>query len=91
VTTPLPLRFREQVWRRIERAEFPAPSLGGAVRAWIATVFARPAFAFTYVSVLLIIGVTLGALQAREKIAQWERQLEARYVQSINPYEKGQK
>ena len=90
VTPPLPPRFGEQVWKRIERAEVPAVSIREAVRAWIAMAFARPAFAFAYVTVLLMIGLTLGAIQASQKTARWEQGLEARYVQSIDPYQKGQ-
>jgi hypothetical protein len=90
VTSPLPPRFSEQVWKRIERAETPAISIGDAVRAWIAMAFARPAFALAYVSVLLVAGLTMGFVQASHKAARWDRQLEARYVQSIDPYQRGQ-
>jgi len=37
-----------------------------------------------------VMGLTLGFVQANNKSARWERQLEARYVQSIDPYQKGQ-
>ena len=89
VTTPLPPRFGEQVWKRIERAETPGVSLAEAARAWFAAAFARPAFAFAYVTVLLMIGHTVGALQASQTTVRWEQELEARYVQSIDPYQKG--
>jgi len=91
VTTPLPPRFSEQVWKRIERAQVPNISVVDAMRALFATAFARPAFAFAYVSALLVIGLTLGFVQASQKAAQWDRQLEARYVQSIDPYQKVQR
>jgi opacity protein-like surface antigen len=90
VTTPLPPRFSEQVWKRIERADAPSVSVFDAVRAWFAMAFARPAFAVAYVSVLITAGLALGFVQANHKAAQWDRQLEARYVQSIDPYQKGQ-
>ena len=90
VTSPLPPRFGEQVWKRIERAEVPSISLIDAVRAWFAMAFARPAFAVAYVSALLIMGLTLGFVQASNKATSLERQLEARYVQSIDPYQRGQ-
>jgi hypothetical protein len=89
-TLPLPPRFNEQVWKRIERAEIPGISIGEAVRGWFAIAFARPAFAYAYVSALLVIGLTLGAVQAGQQSARWEQQLEASYVQSVDPYQKGQ-
>lgn len=90
VTTPLPPRFQEQVWKRIERAEAPGLTLWDALRGWFTMAFARPAFAVAYVSVLLVTGLALGFVQASHKAASWERQLEARYVQSIDPYQRGQ-
>ena len=90
VTSLLPPRFGEQVWKRIERAEVPSISLIDAVRAWFAMAFARPAFAVAYVSALLVMGLTLGFVQASNKATSLERQLEARYVQSIDPYQRGQ-
>lgn len=90
VTTPLPPRFQEQVWQRIERAAAPSLSLADVVRGWFITAFARPAFAFAYVSALLVTGLVLGFVQASHKSATWDRQLEARYVQSIDPYQRGQ-
>ena len=56
VTTPLPPRFQEQVWKRIERAETPGVSLAEALRTWLAAWFAQPAFAVAYVAVFLIAG-----------------------------------
>lgn len=90
VTSPLPPRFGEQVWKRIERVEVTRISVVDAVRTWVAMAFARPAFAFAYVSVLVAVGLALGFLQANQKTAEWDRQLEARYVQSIDPYQRGQ-
>ena len=90
VTAPLPPRFSEQVWKRIERAAVPSISTVDALRAWFAMAFAKPAFAVAYVSVLIATGLLLGFFQANHRAAQWERQLEARYVQSIDPYQRGQ-
>jgi len=88
VEAPLPPRFQEQVWQRIERAEVRAVSLAEALRAWLAAAFARPAFAVAYVSVLAVAGLALGFFQASQKSAQLERQLEARYVQALDPYQR---
>lgn len=89
VTTPLPPRFREQVWKRIEEADGPRTSLADALRNWLEGTFARPAFAVAYVSLLLVAGLALGFLQAGQKAARLDRQLEARYVQAVDPYQRG--
>jgi|ERR1043166_2195745 hypothetical protein len=90
VTTPLPPRFQEQVWKRIERVEVPAVSVMDAMRAWFVRTFARPAFAVAYVSALLVMGLALGFIQANRNAARLDRQLEARYVQLLDPYQKTQ-
>ena len=88
VTSTLASRFREQVWTRIERAEVPDVSVLDAWRAWFAAAFARPAFAVAYVTVLVIAGLTLGFAQASAQKADWDRQLEGRYVQAVDPYQR---
>ena len=90
LTSTLPPRFREQVWKRIERAEVPNISVVAALRGWLAMAFARPAFAVAYVSVLLVGGLTFGFVQANQKTAEWDRQLQTQYVQSVDPYQRGQ-
>jgi hypothetical protein len=90
VTSELPPRFSEHVWKRIESASIPGISLVDAARAWLTMAFARPAFAVAYVSVLITAGLALGFFQANYKAAEWDRQLEARYVRSIDPYQRGQ-
>ena len=88
MTTPLPPRFQEQVWKRIERAEAPGVSLAEALRTRLAEWFAQPAFAVAYVTVLIVAGLAIGFKQAQDKTAKWDRQLEARYVQSVDPYQR---
>ena len=88
MTTPLPPRFQEQVWKRIERAEAPGVSLAETLRTWLAAWFAQPAFAVAYVTAILAAGLALGFKQAQDKTAKWDRQLEARYVQSVDPYQR---
>src|SRR5262245_43202587 len=90
VTSPLPPRFTEQVWKRIERAEIPSISVIDALRTWFALTFARPAFAFAYVLVLITAGVAFGLVQANQQTARWDRQLETGYVRSVDPYQRGQ-
>jgi hypothetical protein len=88
MTIALPAHFQEQVWKRIERTEVPGISLVDVIRAWFTLAFARPAFAIAYVSVLLVAGLAIGFAQASAKAADWDRQLEAQYVQSIDPYQR---
>jgi hypothetical protein len=88
-TTPLPPRFQEQVWRRIERAEQPTVSVADVLRAWLRQRFLQPAFAAAYVTVLLAAGLALGFVQANQTNAETNRQLETRYVQTVDPYQRG--
>jgi len=86
VAEPLPARFKEQVWRRIEKREIPEAGAWELWKQWLETMFARKAVALAYVTVLLAAGLTAGyttgaAHQQKEKAA-----LAARYIQSIDPY-----
>lgn len=84
----LPPRFQEQVWRRISRAEAqPAPSLGQIFARWMESTFTRPALAASYVTLLLLIGLTTGYVRAQDKSAQAQSQWRAMYVQSVDPYQ----
>jgi|KBSSwiStaDraftv2_1062776.scaffolds.fasta_scaffold1510902_1 hypothetical protein len=89
VTTPLPPRFNEQVWKRIEQVDVTSASFVDTVREWLFAALARPRFALAYVTALLVLGSSVGLLQANRKAAHWERELQVRYVQSIDPYHKG--
>jgi hypothetical protein len=90
VSTPLPPHFREQVWQRIERAEQPNVSVADVLRAWLRQRFLQPAFTVAYVTVLLMFGLVLGFVQANQQNTKMERQLETRYVQIVDPYQRGQ-
>lgn len=84
---PLPPRFQEQVWRRIELAKTPAvPSVWAVIAHWVGTVLPRPALAAAYVAVLLTIGVTAGWAQARQETARVKDELGQRYVRVLDPY-----
>lgn len=85
---PLPPRFQENVWKRIERAQVPvAPSVWAGIGHWIGTVLPRPALATSYVAVLLTIGVTAGWAQARQETARVKGELGERYVRVLDPYQ----
>jgi len=92
VTSPLPPRFAENVWRRIEQAEPAAPpasnpTLWAVVKTWLALTLPRPAFAISYVSVLLIAGLSAGYWHARVETMSWDKALASRYVQEVDPFQ----
>ena len=81
-------RFRETVWRRIALEESqPSWTPAGLWRAWLARIFAKPAFAMAYVAVLLVAGVTAGYLRGEAQQHRADSDLATRYVQSIDPYQ----
>jgi hypothetical protein len=88
VKAPLPPRFQEQVWRRIERAETQVQ-----VPAWrlvwqrVAAALTRPTPAISYMTVLLLAGLLAGYWQARLTRAQTDEQMGTRYVQLISMFE----
>lgn len=84
---PLPPRFQERVWQRIEREQRqPAPSVWATIVRWVDIVLPRPAPAVSYVAVLLTIGVTAGWAQARQETARVKDELGLRYVRVLDPY-----
>ncbi len=93
VTSPLPPRFAENVWRRIEDAENAKaptsdPTLWILLQRWLTVTLPRPAFAVAYSSVLLIAGLAAGYWHARVDTASWDKALETRYVQAVDPFQK---
>ena len=91
VNEPLPPRFQDGVWRRIQQAEATpvnTTTLWSAFRSWLATATPRPAFAVAYLSVLLVVGMAAGYWQARQSTAHLGSELGTRYVQSVDPYQK---
>ena len=85
--TPLPPRFQNRVWQRIEQQETATSiTLWDLVRGWLESKVARPAVAFSYVAVLLFLGLTAGYWHARVDTSQAESDGQARYVTSVDPY-----
>jgi hypothetical protein len=87
VTPPLPPRFKEQVWQRIEKSQVVAVSPWTLLRDWVAQAFARPAMAFSYVAVLLGAGLAIGFWQGHLNTERTTAELGARYVQLMISYE----
>jgi phage-related minor tail protein len=93
VTAPLPPRFQEGVWHRIERAESNAApeamtTLWSVIKGWLVAALPRPAVAVTYLTVLFVAGMAVGYWQGQSQSAHWEKDLGLRYVQSVDPYQK---
>ena len=93
VTEPLPPRFQEGVWRKIQQAESskaPATTttLWLALKAWLASAVPRPAVAAAYMAVLFTVGMTSGYWQARSQTSRSHDEWGTRYVQAVDPYQK---
>ncbi len=93
VTEPLPPRFQEGVWRKIQQAEtsgspVTTTTFGTLFKAWLMAALPRPAVAAAYLGVLLVAGMASGYWHARQTTAQLDKELGARYVQSVDPYRK---
>ena len=88
----LPRDFQQRVWKRIAVHE-----AANSVPAWLiwlksllisATRVSVPRLALTAIAVGLLIGTTTGVVEAsRWNSATWNR-LEAKYVQSIDPFQR---
>jgi hypothetical protein len=79
----LPPGFQNSVWRRIERAELPAPTQPAA--DWLdalASWFLRPRRALATAAVVLLVGLSLGIAQGA---AHANDLAKARYLDSISP------
>ena len=85
VNEPLPPRFQERVWKRIEAAEMAQPK----TPSWFAALFLRPAFATAAAMLLLLAGLSAGYLRANHDAAHWNQELSQRYVVALNPYAGG--
>ena len=92
IETQLPRDFRQRVWKRIAVSE--AVNVDPPWLIWLksllisATRVSALRLALTSVVVGLLIGTTTGLVEAsRWNSATWNR-LEAKYVQSIDPFQR---
>lgn len=89
VDAPLPPRFQEQVWQRIARAE-AGPEDSITLWKWLLrlleTSLPRPRFAYSYVAILVLVGVVSGALAAQHATHRLNAALGAQYMQSVDPF-----
>lgn len=88
VDAALPPRFQERIWERIAKAKTrPAPGWRTLARQWLETKLPRPAFVTAYMAILLLLGVGAGYHQGQTKAAHAKSELQARYVQMVDPYQ----
>jgi hypothetical protein len=88
INEPLPPRFREQVWQRIARKEAEVPEALWTILAnSIAGLMLRRSLALSYITVLLLVGLFAGYMQARADSARLSDELGTRYVQMLDPYQ----
>ena len=88
VEAPLPPRFQEQVWQRIERVQSTsAPGVAGMFSRWVAMTTLRRGLAVAYLAGLLAIGITAGWVNARHESARVKNELGQRYVRLLDPYQ----
>ena len=85
----LPDDFQQRVWKRIAARE--AANIDSSWLAWLRILagrFSVPRLALAAVIAGIFIGTTTGVVEAsRWNSATWNR-LEAKYVQSIDPYQR---
>lgn len=89
VEEPLPARFEEGVWRRIEVLEAQKVQSGfgwRSLRGWISNLLPRPAMATAYVCALLVAGAGLGWARAQHEAAQVDTRLRDQYVKVVDPF-----
>ena len=88
VSAPLPPRFKEDVWHRIERGEAGSrPSLWADVWRRIEELLPRPAVAIGYLSVILALGLGAGSFAAQAKTSRMDSELSVRYLASVDPFQ----
>lgn len=87
VDAPLPPRFQDRVWQRIQRAEAqPAGGLWRNLLSSLETMLPRPRVALSYVATLVILGVAAGFVAGQVQSGHLNSTLSQRYVQSVDPY-----
>ena len=80
-SSPLPPRFQQNVWRRIEDAEAPEKAV-----SWLdslAALVLRPRFALAAATALVVVGAFVGTVEGRQ-VARHEAQMN--YLASVAPH-----
>jgi len=80
---PLPPRFREAVWQRLESAQ--APRRAASVAEWLdraAAWLLRPGLALAGVAALLLVGTAIGVVQGTNLADERAKQ---QYLTAVSP------
>lgn len=81
-----PSTFRSEVWQRIAATEsMRRDSVWRKLREWIAAELPKPQYATAVVLIGVTLSIGVAHVQAQGINSKHWRQLEARYVTSINP------
>jgi len=82
---PLPLRFQEGVWRRLDHARTPVPAAGlplARLDRWVERLL-RPRFALASLGLLLVAGGLSGVLASSGAVRQ---QAQQHYLAAVAPH-----
>jgi hypothetical protein len=84
IDKPLPPRFQQEVWRRLDQ-KTRTPTVWKAWQIWLESIFAKKSVALSYITVLLLAGLTVGYFQGKAHERSWREQWAQQYVQSLDP------
>ena len=88
IKDPLPPRFQERVWARIEDGPAPTtPGLWDLLAEWARSFSPRPRFAWASMTALLIVGAACGTWAAQRENSRLDNALGSRYLRSLDPYQ----
>ncbi len=84
----IPPRFQAEVWQRIAAREAARrDSIWRKLREWTSTELPKPQYATALIALGVTLSIGVAHVQAQQTNLKHWRQLEARYVSSINPVE----
>lgn len=87
VAPRVPTDFRARVWERVaERQGSRVQTLAALLQQWLSGFFLRPAPVVALAVLMLTIGAGAGWWRGSAVRAEAWREMETRYVQSIDPY-----
>ena len=84
VDATVPANFNSAVWRRIEDRR--PIRLTEAMRQFTRELFARRVVVGSYLTIAVAVGLAAAHVQSSKVLRDRDSQLEARYVQSVDPY-----
>ena len=87
LATPIPPRFQERVWERIQRVEMPAAAgAPGGFRRMLEVLLPRPQFSAFFLVIVLGLGIGAGSWAAQVRTNRLQAVLGSRYLGSLDPY-----